>query len=141
NGMARHLGIPTNNLKAILNINTGITDTIDTITVNDHFCIGTIGTSFDAHIAHLFAKAASRGYSTYAKLVLKEFSTYPVKKFSMIIDGRVHEEECFLLTFSNSSQFGNNFMIAPFADVKDGLIEISIMHRFPAIAAPGIILR
>jgi diacylglycerol kinase (ATP) len=139
NGMSRHLSIPMNSVKAIRNIYTGVIDTIDTIMVNEHFCIGTIGASFDAHIAHLFAKAPKRGYSTYVKLVLTEFASYPAKVFTIVADGKQYEEECFLLTFSNSSQFGNNFVIAPFADVKDGLMEISIMRRFPALAAPKII--
>src|SRR5205085_10027306 len=108
---------------------------------NDHFCIGTIGVGFDAHIAHLFAKAGKRGYSTYVKLVLAEFSSYGEKNFSILVDGKLYERKCFLLTFANSSQFGNNAVIAPFADVKDGIIDVSMISRFPAIAAPSLIYR
>lgn len=141
NGMARHLGISMNCVKAIRIINNGLVQEIDTITVNEHFCIGTIGVSFDAHIAHLFSKAPKRGYSTYIKLVLTEFARFPAKKFSILVDGKIYEEDCFLLTFSNSSQFGNNFVIAPFASVRDGFLDISTMKKFPAYIAPAMIYR
>jgi diacylglycerol kinase (ATP) len=141
NGMARHLGIPVNSQKAIELINNYRTDVIDTLFVNDHFCIGTIGVGFDAHVAHLFAHAAKRGYSTYVKLVLTEFSSYDEQRFSIIVDDRKYEKDCFLLTFANSSQFGNNAMIAPNADVKDGIIDISMIRKFPAYVAPSLIYR
>lgn len=141
NGMARHLGIPVDVIKAVKIFYEGEIEKIDTLTVNELFCVGTIGIGFDAHIAHLFAKSEKRGYSTYVKLVLKEFSTYKEKQFSIFVDGVKSERSCFLLTFANSSQFGNNAVIAPFADVKDGIIDISMMVRFPAIIAPALIYR
>lgn len=141
NGMARHLGISVDFVKAVRLINNCQFDTIDTMEVNGRFCIGTIGTGFDAHIAHLFAKAGSRGYSTYVKLVLKEFASYHAKHYTLEIDGKRRNTESFLLTFANSSQFGNNAVIAPFADVKDGIMEISMMRKFPVWAAPHLIYR
>lgn len=141
NGMARHLNIPINTAKAIKLLNDGVSELIDTVTVNDRFCIGTIGVGFDAYIAHLFATAPKRGYSTYVKLVLTEFRSYREKRFSIVVDGKSYEKDCFLLTFANSSQFGNNAVIAPFADVKDGLIEISMLSRFPVMAAPSLIYK
>ena len=141
NGMARHLGLPINSKKAIQLLNSGVEDKIDTLRVNEHFCVGTIGVSFDARIAHLFSKAPKRGYSTYIKLVLTEFAPFPAKRFSILVDGKNYEEDCFLLTFSNSSQFGNNFVIAPQADVKDGFLDISTMKKFPSWKAPAMIYR
>ena len=32
-------------------------------------------------------------------------------------------------------------MIAPFADVRDGILDVSIMKRFPFYMAPGLIYR
>lgn len=110
-------------------INRGKAERIDTATVNSMFCAGTFGLGFDAHIAHLFAEAGTRGYSTYVKLVLTEFYKYPSRKFNLDIDGDNFEADCFLLTIANSSQFGNNAVIAPFADVKDGWLDISMMKN------------
>jgi diacylglycerol kinase (ATP) len=141
NGMARHLKIPLKHDDAIGVVNRAQYDTIDTLTVNKEFCLGTIGIGFDAHIAHLFAKSKVRGYATYVKLVLAEFYNYLPRTFRMIIDGNELTKECFLLTFANSSQFGNNAVIAPFADVQDGMLDVSMMKKFPAIVAPHLIYR
>ena len=141
NGMARHLKIPLKHEEAIALINTANRETIDTLTVNTEFCLGTIGIGFDAHIAHLFAKSEVRGYGTYVKLVLTEFYKYKPRLFSMKVDGKELIKECFLLTFANSSQFGNNAVIAPFADVRDGILDVSMMKKFPAIVAPHLIYR
>lgn len=141
NGMARHLKVPLQHEDSIRVINQSKTDIIDTMAVNEEFVIGTIGVGFDAHIAHLFASSPVRGYSTYVKLVLSEFYKYKPKLFQIIADGNEITKECFLLTFANSSQFGNNAVIAPFADVKDGIMEISMMKKFGFIFAPHLIYR
>jgi len=141
NGMARHLKIPVNFGKAINVLNRSKIERIDTVKVNQHFCIGTFGIGFDAHIAHLFAKAGSRGYSTYVKLVLAEFYDYASHQYNLVVDGKNIFIKSFLLTFANSSQFGNNAVIAPFADVKDGKIDIAVVKKFNAIFAPHLIYR
>lgn len=141
NGMARHLKIPMDTVDAIHVINRANSMKIDTVTVNGEFCLGTIGIGFDAHIAHLFAESKVRGYATYVKLVLSEFYKYEPKVFALSVDGNEYSRACFLLTFANSSQFGNNAVIAPFADVQDGILEVSMMSKFPAYAAPHLIYR
>jgi diacylglycerol kinase (ATP) len=141
NGMARHLKIPIETKAAFNLINNGRIDTIDTMQVNNEFAIGTIGIGFDAHIAHLFANAGTRGYGTYVKLVLTEFYKYKPVNYHITVDGKSFDKECFLLTFANSSQFGNNAVIAPYADVQDGIIDVSMMKKFPFFLAPHLIWR
>ena len=141
NGMARHLKIPLDPGEAVSVINRFNRQVIDSVTANGEFCLGTIGVGFDAHIAHLFAKSSVRGYATYVKLVLTEFYKYKPRNFQLTVDGKEFSKECFLLTFANSSQFGNNAVIAPFADVTDGLIEVSMMGKFPVLSAPHLIYR
>lgn len=141
NGMSKHLGIPDELENAIAILSTASPRWIDTAKVNDKFCIGTMGIGFDAHIAHLFSKSGKRGYSTYVKLILSEFYNYPSKEYRFTLDDKNMERKSFLLTFANSSQFGNNAVIAPFADETDGLLEVTSMKSFPAIAAPHLIWR
>lgn len=141
NGMARHLKIPIDFKKSVALLNSGKPELVDTLKINERFCLGTFGIGFDAHIAHLFAKAGTRGYSTYVKLVLAEFSKFKPINFKIFADKKEYHISCFLLTFANSSQFGNNAVIAPFADVKDGIIDISIVRKFPVFAAPHLIYR
>lgn len=141
NGMARHLHIPMNAKEAINVISTGKVDRIDTFRANDDVCIGTLGVGFDAHTAHLFAKAPKRGFATYIKIVLTEFYKYTPRTYEMKIDGESLSKECFLLTIANSSQFGNNAIIAPFANVKDGLLDVSMIDQFPLRMVPSLLWR
>lgn len=141
NGLARHLGMPLS-LEAALH---GLVDyqefSIDTFMVNDRFGVGTFGMGFDAHIAHLFAQAGTRGYATYVKLVLSEFYKYQPREYQFTVNGHPHSKEAFLFTIANSSQFGNNAVIAPFADLTDGLLDIAMLRQFPLYSAPHLIYR
>ena len=141
NGMARHMKIPVDFKKSVELINTGRPELVDSLMINDRFCLGTFGIGFDAHIAHLFSTAGTRGYSTYVKLVLAEFSKFKPIFFKIFADKKEYHINSFLLTFANSSQFGNNAVIAPFADVQDGIIDISIVRKFPVYVAPHLIYR
>ena len=141
NGMSRHLKIPMNFKEAMQVINNGKIIKIDTMLVNESFCLGIMGVGFDAHIAHLFASAPKRGFATYAKLVVKEFYHYCSANYELMIDGLPIRQECFLLTFANSSQFGNNARIAPFANVQDGIMDVTIMKPFSLLDAPSLAYR
>jgi diacylglycerol kinase (ATP) len=141
NGMARHLKIPMNIELAFRIINRGKIEKIDIIRANEKFCISTIGVGFDAYIAHLFANSSTRGYATYAKLVLREFYRYQPETYQLTVDGEPVSRECFLLTLANSSQFGNDASIAPFANVQDGIIDISMLKKFPLYAVPGLVYK
>ena len=141
NGLALHVGIPRDLRKALAVIQRGRMEKIDTVKVNEEFCIGTIGVGFDAHVAHLFATSPKRGYATYVKLVLSEFYKYKPLSYELDVDGKRARVSCFLLTFANSSQFGNNAVIAPLADIKDGILDISMMGKFPVYRAPHLIYR
>lgn len=141
NGLARHLGIPMDIPDSIRLIGSGEIRTIDTFTAGPHQGVGTFGIGFDAHIAHLFAKSPKRGYGTYVRLVLSEFSSFPPFDITMCIDGKTISDRLFLMTFANSSQFGNNAVIAPGADISDGLIDLAMVRPFPWYSAPNLIYR
>ncbi len=141
NGLARHIGMPMGLTDAMKCLNTSREIVIDTFRVNDRFGVGTFGIGFDAHIAHLFAKAGTRGYSTYVKLVLSEFYKYRPREYHFTVDGNPHSKESFLFTFANSSQFGNNAVIAPFADLQDGFLDVAMLRQFPVYTAPHLIYR
>jgi len=48
------------------------------------------------------------------------------------------EEPVFLITFANSSQFGNKAYIAPGASMTDGLIDVVIVKEFDSVWIPVI---
>ena len=138
NGLAHHLGIPLRKKEAIELLNRDKTLRIDTCMVNDRFFASIAGIGFDARVARQFAKCNSRGFLTYAKIVLKEYLSYKPLKYHLKLDEDELQTEAFFISFANSSQFGYNTRIAPQASITDGLIDVCIVRKPPMKAFPGI---
>jgi len=138
NGLARHLNIPFNieeNIKCILK---GNSFKMDVGLINNQVFVGIAGLGFDSYIGKKFSQYGKRGFWSYFKLVVKEYYQFGDKKFSVNLDGKTTESRALLLSFANSSQFGNNAFIAPQADVTDGILLLCTLKRFPPIYAPYI---
>lgn len=141
NGLARHCGIPCEPVKAIKLINQMKMRPIDTVKINgDHF-LNMAGIGFDAYIAKKFSLDIKRGFFTYLKLVMKHFFSYKCQDYKLIIDGKKMEQKAFLISFANSSQYGNNIRISPKAKIDDGLLDVVILHPFPLISTPRLIFQ
>lgn len=139
NGLARHLKIPLDAVKAIQVINKLKVEAIDYGIVNGlpFFC--TCGVGFDAHIGYRFAKEKGRGFFNYVKVTLSDFFRYKPKKYKVKIDdAQKMKVRAFLITCANASQYGNNAYIAPNADIQDGLLDIAIMSPINLLQAPAI---
>ncbi|RLD70930.1 MAG: diacylglycerol kinase family lipid kinase, partial [Bacteroidetes bacterium] len=113
NGLARFLNIPMNKRKAVQLINKMSILKVDTVQLNDFYYVNMAGVGFDAHIAHLFASYGKRGFKSYIELIFKQFKSYKSLNYNLIIDGKPIEKKAFLISFANSSQFGNEAHIAP----------------------------
>jgi len=131
NGLGRFLKVPLKTEKAVKVINNTKLFKMDTIQINDDYFVNMAGVGFDAHISHLFANHGKRGFRSYLKLILKEYFNYKPNNYSLRINQQSIDIQAFLISFANSSQFGNNAHIAPLAEINDGLIDICILKRFP----------
>jgi len=130
NGLARHLKIPLDLKKAMEVINLGKETCIDSIQLNDETFVNVAGIGFDAHIGWEFAKYGKRGFSSYVKVIAREFPKYKAQDFELIIDGKSIIKNAYLISFANGSQWGNNAHIAPTADIADGVMDIAILKDF-----------
>lgn len=130
NGLARHLNIPLQLKKAMLVINANKQTTIDTIQMNDETFVNVAGIGFDAHIGWEFAKFGKRGFSSYLKVITREFPRYKAQDFELTIDAKTTIKNAYLISFANGSQWGNNAFIAPTADISDGIMDIAILKDF-----------
>ncbi len=135
NGLARYLDIPLLPIFAIRNLNRERYKKIDTLIVDNQHCINVAGIGFDAHIAHLFANHGKRGLKSYLEIILKEFQRYKGEKLKLSTGENEIEKEIFLISIANSTQFGNAAHIAPKASASDGIIDISILKKFPITAS------
>ena len=141
NGLARNMNIPVKLPKAIEALKGFKTVKIDTGIINDEKFIGIAGIGFDAHIAWKFANHNKRGFQSYIKLSITEYANYFIPDYKIIIDGKEYFKKAFSITMANSSQFGNNAIIAPEGSIYDGLIDVCIVKEFPNYAFPETVIR
>jgi diacylglycerol kinase (ATP) len=131
NGLARFLKIPMDAEKAIKTLVAGPVEAIDSATLNGKPFFNMAGMGFDAHIAEVFSHNKKRGFITYIKSSFEEIKRYKPQLYLLEIDGKKLEREAFMLSFANSSQYGNNAHISPHASVQDGLIDVCVIKQFP----------
>lgn len=129
NGVARHLKIPVRVHKAIAIIKDSGIHKIDTLRINNEFILGIGGAGFDAHIAHEFDKAPTRGLSTYAQLSIKEYFKFSPISYSFTINSNQVSGKAFLFAIANSSQWGNDFFISPESSMKGGEAKLIIVEE------------
>lgn len=128
NGLARHLGLPLNPMKAIDRALKGRPVVIDSGEINEHPFFCTAGLGFEAYVAHRFAEQPVRGLPTYIRTAFRSFWSYRPERYQ--IDRE--EKTLFSLAFANAGQFGNNAWVAPTANIADGRLEQCEIRPFPA---------
>lgn len=141
NGLSRFLGISMDAAKAIKTLNTENIEVIDSAKLNGTPFFNMAGVGFDAHISELFSHGKKRGFFTYLKSSIQEVAKYKPQTYHLDIDGVAYEREAFMLSFANSSQYGNNAHISPNASVQDGLLDICVIKKFPFWKFPEMCLR
>lgn len=139
NGLARHLGIPIRFAQAVQVLNDASVFTMDTAKINDRAFLGIAGIGFDAHIAKQFASFGKRGLFSYCQVALREFGKYKSETYSITVDGKPLTRKAFILSFANSSQYGNDFIIAPKARIDDGYLDLIIVEDIPWYSIPQFI--
>jgi len=136
NGLARHLEIPMNIHKALEVVNRDHIELCDYCTINDETFVCTCGMGFDAEIADRYAQREKRGPLNYVKTAFQVYANYKPIHCTIQLDGDTIEEDVFVITCANASQYGNNAFIAPHASLQDGLIDVTIIKPFSRIESP-----
>ena len=129
NGLALAAKILKQPEKALDIIFNGKAVETDGFLVNNTFACMLCGIGFDAKIAHQFAMQPTRGLTTYAKLVSRNFFGATPYSFFIESNGLKFSTEAFFISIANSNQFGNNFTIAPKALLADGLLDIVVAKK------------
>ena len=136
NGLARSLKIPMDIPGAIRHLNQAAVENIDYALINGEPFINVAGVGFDAMIASKFKKSTSRGLKSYAEITLNELKKMKSHKVKIAIDKKKITKRVVLVSFANSSQFGNNAHIAPNAKLNDGKLRIVTFKPFHWISLP-----
>jgi diacylglycerol kinase (ATP) len=141
NGLARTLGLSMNPAIALQELQEKNTATIDSASINGHPFFCTAGVGFDAHIGGLFAKSRSRGLRSYIQIVCRELLRYKAMEYTVTIDGRSFTCPAFLIAAANAGQYGNDFFIAPEANIQDGKLQLVILKPFSVLSTPLLLFR
>lgn len=138
NGLARDLGIPMAYDKAVKILKEGYVRTIDYGIANGNIFFCTCGVGFDALVSEKALTQTSRGVLMYAKNMLSTFFNFKPEKYKITSADGVFDDEAFVITCANASQYGNNAYIAPHADIQDGKMNISILKPLSVLNVPKV---
>lgn len=129
NGLARHLNVPINLRGAMRVIGENRVRNCDYATANDRPFFCTFGVGFDADVTEKFSHKPKRGLTRYLQATLDELIKYHSEDYVIMTDNQVLSEKAMLVACCNASQYGNNAYIAPRASIKDGLLDITVVHK------------
>ncbi len=132
NGFANYMGISRDMHRSLQQLLTGTCKAIDTVLLNDKPFVNVAGVGFDGHISKLFNQSNTRGFWNYVRLSFKEFFTFKEFEYSIVSDFKLTSGKAFVIAIANTSQYGNNFKIAPNANSNDGIINI-MLYRKPSL--------
>lgn len=138
NGFARHLGLSTNVVKAIQQLNHGKEIRIDTVKMNGRPFVNLAGLGFDGWVSYKLKKSKIRGFLGYGKIVTQESFKFKPQTYQINIDGKIMEEECLCLEIVNAPMFGYNFEIAPHAKFNDGILEVVVVKKMTPWKLPQL---
>lgn len=137
NDAARTLGLPVGNAVAAAELivsRISSPRSIDAVratsTAGQFWFIGSVSAGFDA----LVARRANRmrwpkGPAKYTIAMLLELASFKSIHFDAIIDGKPRSFDAMLCAACNTKGFGGGLLVAPDAQIDDGLLDLFIVHK------------
>jgi YegS/Rv2252/BmrU family lipid kinase len=129
NGLAFAAKIPKSIDKAFKVIFNGKASYVDAFLINDKVSCMLCGLGFDAQVAYDFSLQKKRGLSSYIRQSFRNFLSATTYSFGIEINNTSLKADAFFVCIANSNQFGNNFTIAPKANLSDGLLDIIVVKK------------
>ncbi len=144
NGLALHLGIPTNPRAALrLLAEPSAQDVaIDTGTANGHPFCNAMGVGFDAEISRRFNRLKRRGFLAYARTGLAAWFRFLPQTVTISNGyGSAERLETLIVAVANSDQYGNYARIAPRARVDDGALDLIAVRPLNLLSTATLVVR
>ena len=144
NGLALHLGIPTNPraaLRLLADLRAQVV-AIDTGTANGHPFCNAMGVGFDAEISRRFNRLARRGFLAYARTGLAAWFRFLPQTVTISNGyGSAERLEALIVAVANSDQYGNYARIAPRARVDDGALDLIAVRPLDLLSTAMLVAR
>lgn len=128
NGLARHLGLSIDIHEALDVIARRNIVACDSCEADGYPFFCTFGLGFDAAVSEKFARSRQRGLINYMRSAFEEYLKFQPEEYEIVADGHSFRLKAFIVAACNASQYGNNVFIAPGASIRDGLLDITIIH-------------
>ncbi|MBP7731627.1 MAG: hypothetical protein KA114_08335 [Bacteroidales bacterium] len=136
NGFAREMGFRKNIKILLRDISKHNSFKTDIIFLNNRPCINVAGLGIDSFVAHVFHDSEKRGFWSYILACFKVVVSLKPIRITINIENNIIEENVFMLSVTNTRQFGNHAIIVPRAVPDDGKFNIVIVRPFPKIMLP-----
>ena len=142
NGLAFCLGIKKSLKQACEVLREGKSQKIDMGMMNGRPFFCSCGAGLDADVSLKFASSKTRGLATYVSDAIKIWKRFEPQRYEVEVDGVTTEvPSAVLITIGNANQWGNNALIAPGASLSDGILEVTIIHKFHNIDIPALAVK
>ncbi|MEO8216625.1 MAG: diacylglycerol kinase family protein [Acidobacteriota bacterium] len=103
---------------------------IDVALANGVRYLGVAGVGFDSEVArHANEVRLFRGSFVYLYAILKVLPRFRPHRAVITIDGQRRDEEMMFTVVGNSMRYGGGIVIAPGAELDDGLLDLCIVRR------------
>jgi diacylglycerol kinase (ATP) len=137
NGLARELGIPFGASAAFDVAFNGRERMIDAGEIDHRLFFNVAGVGLDARVAHRFAANGleKRGFSRYMALTMRELASYQPDNLTITAGTSTVRTASLLVAIANGRQYGNGAVIAPRAQLDDGLLDLVVVRRRSLIRA------
>jgi YegS/Rv2252/BmrU family lipid kinase len=135
NGLARELGVPLEATAALAAAIRGRDRLIDAGELGGRLFFNIAGIGLDAHVARLFDRTSGRrGLWPYLKFTAGGLMDYEPVACTIEVGGHGRRTTALLIVFANGRQYGFGARVAPGAALDDGLLDLVVAERRPALA-------
>jgi diacylglycerol kinase (ATP) len=133
----RGVNVPVQTLGAVAVIGKGKTDTIDLMELTGNlseqmerrFAGSIFSSGFDARVnARVNRTRWSIGSLSYSYAALAELSAFEPLAYRLLIDGEPLEQTAMFICVGNAGYFGGGMKGCPFADIRDGMLDVTIIN-------------
>ena len=141
-GLALHLGISRNPVKAVRVLNSACIARIDTARLDGRPFFCTAGVGLDADVADAFARSSKRGLGTYISTAWNLWMHGDrASQYRIGTDAETWSGPAVIVTVGNANQWGNEARIVPKASLRDGLLDVTVVEPFATWEIPALAAR
>ena len=111
--------------------------TIDAGEIDGRLFFNVAGVGLDARVAHRFAVDGleKRGFARYMSITIRELAAYEPDHLAITTAASTVQISSLLVAIANGREYGNGAVVAPHAQLDDGLLDVAFM---PVLSRPDL---